>query len=78
MRRLHDDPPGLAAADGRRRPRRLAPVSYTHLGRRGQDGPPDQLRLSALCADGGQLLHHQPESGREQPECHGAKRVSYT
>ena len=24
MRRLHDDPPGLAAADGRRRPRRLA------------------------------------------------------
>ena len=36
--------------------------------------PPDQLRLSALCADGGQLLHHQPESGREQPERHGAGR----
>ena len=27
-----------------------------------------------VCADGGQLLHHQPESGREQPERHGAGR----
>ena len=45
-----------------------------YAGCRGQNGTPDQLRCTALCAERGQLLHRKPQSGRKQPWRHGAGR----
>ena len=74
MRRLHDDPPGLAAADGRRRPRRLASAFFA-LGQHRKS----MIRALLVETNGDSwtvgLLYQFPEASADSSEAKAAIRL---